>query len=353
MYFYIPLKAVWNADFALISIINHFLRKKIVKSKIVQPKMAELMTSSPTKKLFLLIEQDKGFLLNVNLFRCALIENLGGGMSLQVVINLHVCPRIKLTWKTETTLTLLVCYGNLLRCVSCGGIHPILPCFHLPLVNSGGSRRVFSAGSGGAGAKSSSADGIIRWLQWGNPGGTTEDALNSALEVWQTEGVEKRVDKGVDGDEDKMEIPQPVNQLTAAGMAEIHEIDHDAGGNIAGQKDTQHDQIGLGELVLYFYGSLTGLVLLRLTIVHLVDLGNLVFGVLENTNVREKEYKDGAEHGNVGENKSVGHKAYKKEERSETSGKDPDQTCRYGHSVVAGVSSVPDRLGDRQIAINS
>lgn len=138
-----------------------------------------------------------------------------------------------------------------------------------------------------------------------------------------------------------------MNQLTAASMAEIHEIDHDAGGDIAGQKDTQHDQIGLGELVLHFYGSLPGLVLLRLTVVHLVDLGNLVFGELENTNVGEKEYEDGAEHGNVGKDKSVGHKAYKKEKRSETSGKEPNQRCSYGHSLVAGVSSVPDRLGDR------
>lgn len=149
-----------------------------------------------------------------------------------------------------------------------------------------------------------------------------------------------------------MEISQPVNQLTAAGMAEIHEVNHDAGGNITGQKDSQHDQIGFGELVFHHNGSLSCLILLTLAVMHLVNLGNLVFGVLENTNVGEKENENGTEHCNVGKDKSVGHKPNKKEKRSETSGRDPDQSCGYANPQVTRVSSVPQRLSDRQVAIN-
>lgn len=149
-----------------------------------------------------------------------------------------------------------------------------------------------------------------------------------------------------------MEISQPVNQLTAAGMTEIHEVNHDAGGNITGQKDSQHDQIGFSELVFHHNSSLTCFVLLTLAVMHLVNLSNLVFGVLENTNVGEKENEDGTEHCNVGKDKSVGHKANQKEKRSETRGKDPDQRCGYANSQVTRVSSVPQRLSNREVTIN-
>ena len=138
-----------------------------------------------------------------------------------------------------------------------------------------------------------------------------------------------------------MEISQPVNQLTAAGMAEIHKVDHDAGGNVTAQKDSQHDQIGFSELVFHHNSSLTCFVLFALAVVHLVNLSNLIFGILENTNVREKENKDGTEHCNVGKNKSVGHKANKEEKRSETRRKDPDQSRGYANSPVTRVSPVP------------
>lgn len=149
-----------------------------------------------------------------------------------------------------------------------------------------------------------------------------------------------------------MEISQPVNQLTAAGMAEVHGVYHDAGGNVTGQKDSQHDQIGFSELVFHHNSSLTRFVLLALAVMHLVNLRNLVFGVLENTNVGEKENEDGTEHCNVGKNKSVGHKANNKEKRSETRRKDPDQSGGYANSQVTRVSSVPQRLCDREITIN-
>ena len=149
-----------------------------------------------------------------------------------------------------------------------------------------------------------------------------------------------------------MEISQPVNQLTAAGMAEIHEVYHDAGGNITRQKYSQHDQIGLSELVFHHNSSLTCFVLFALTVMHLVNLRNLVFSVLENTNVGEKENEDGTEHCNVGKNKSVGYKANNKEKRSETRGKDPDQSRGDADPQVTRVSSVPQRLSDREITIN-
>jgi len=106
-----------------------------------------------------------------------------------------------------------------------------------------------------------------------------------------------------------MEISQPVNKLTAAGMAEIHKVYHDTGGNITGQKDSQHNQIGFSELVFHHNSSLTCFVLLALAVVHLINLSNLVFSVLKNTNVGEKENEDCTEHCNVGKDKSVGHKA--------------------------------------------
>ena len=149
-----------------------------------------------------------------------------------------------------------------------------------------------------------------------------------------------------------MKISQPVNQLTAAGMTEIHEVNHDAGGNITGQKDSQHEQIGFSELVFHLNSSLTCFVLLTLAVMHLVNLSNLVFGVLENTNVGEKENEDGTEHCNVGKDKSVGHKANEEEKRSETRGKDPDQRCGYANSQVTRVSSVPQRLSNREVTIN-
>ena len=102
-----------------------------------------------------------------------------------------------------------------------------------------------------------------------------------------------------------MEISEPVNELAAARMAEIHEIDHDARRNVAGKKDTQHDQIGFGELVFHLYGALTGFVLLRLAICEVVNLDNLIFCVLENAYVREYKNEDNTEHGDVGEHKSV------------------------------------------------
>ena len=135
-------------------------------------------------------------------------------------------------------------------------------------------------------------------------------------------------------------------------MAEIHEVYHDTGGNITRQKHRQHDQIGLSELVFHHNSSLTCFVLLALAVMHLVNLRNLVSGVLENTNVGEKENEDGTEHCNVGKNKSVRHKANNKEKGSETRGKDPDQSCGYADPQVTCVSSVPQRLSDREITIN-
>lgn len=186
-----------------------------------------------------------------------------------------------------------------------------------------------------------------------NLGCTTENAFYSTLKVWQSKSVKKRIDEGVYGDENKMEISQPVNQLTAACTAEIHEIDHDARWDVTGQKDSEHDQVGFGELVFHLYGSLTSLVQLCLAVSQIVDLGDLVFGVLENTHVRENEYKDGTEHCNVGKDKSVGHKANKEENGGETERKGPHQRGSYTHSLITGVSSVPQRLGDGEVAINS
>lgn len=155
--------------------------------------------------------------------------------------------------------------------------------------------------------------GLTRRWCWGNPRCTTEHAHNSTLKVWQPKSIKERIDQGVDGDEHEMEISEPVNQLTAASMAEVHKIDHDTGRDITGQEDTQHHQISFGELGFHLYGSLTGPVLFRLAVVQTVDLSNLFFGVLENTYVRENEYEDGAEHCNVGKDESVGHESHKKE----------------------------------------
>ena len=97
---------------------------------------------------------------------------------------------------------------------------------------------------------------------WSNLARATEHAHNSALEVWEAKCVKKRVDQRIDSDENKVKISQPVNEIATASMAEIHEIDHDARGDVASQEDSQHDQIRLCELVLHLNGSLTGFVVL-------------------------------------------------------------------------------------------
>ena len=193
----------------------------------------------------------------------------------------------------------------------------------------------------------------MRRGEWGNMACTTEHALYGAFKVWQSKCVQKGIDEGVDSDKHKMKISQPVNQLTAACMAEIHEINHDTRGNITRQEDSQHDQIGFSELIFHHNSSLTCFVLLALAVVHLVNLSNLVFSVLKNTNVGEKENEDGTEHCNVSKDKSVSYKANDKEHRSETRGEDPDQRCSYANSQVTRVSSVPQRLSDRKVTINS
>lgn len=65
-------------------------------------------------------------------------------------------------------------------------------------------------------------------------------------------------------------------------------------------------------------------VLFVLVVMYLVNLCNLVFGVLENMNVGEKENEDGIEYCNVGKNKSVGYKVNNKEKWSEIRRKDLD-----------------------------
>ena len=91
-------------------------------------------------------------------------------------------------------------------------------------------------------------------------GCTTEYSLHCTLKVRQSEGVKKGIDERIDCDENKVEISQPVNQLTAASLAKIHEIDHDARRYVTGQKDAKHDQIGFSELIFHLYGSLTSLI---------------------------------------------------------------------------------------------
>lgn len=180
----------------------------------------------------------------------------------------------------------------------------------------------------------------------------TEHAQNSALEVRKAESIKEGINERVDGNENKVKISQPVNEFAAASMAKIHEIDHDTRGDVAGDKDPQHDQIGLGELVFHLNGSLAGFVMLGLAIGQGIDGSDLVFGVLENTHVREDEDENGTEHGDVGKHKCVCHKTDKKEHRCETTRYDPHHGSRKAYSLVTRISSVPERLSNCEVAIN-
>ena len=153
---------------------------------------------------------------------------------------------------------------------------------------------------------------------WGHLGWTTEHAHNSASEIWEAVSVKERVDEGIDGDEHKVKISEPVNKITATSVAEIHDVDHDARRNIAGKKDPQHDQIGFGEFVFHLYGSLAGSVLLGLAVCQGVHGGDLFLSVLENTHVRKDENEDGTEHGDVGKDKGICDKANEEKHGGET-----------------------------------
>ena len=149
-----------------------------------------------------------------------------------------------------------------------------------------------------------------------------------------------------------MEIPQPVDQITAANPAKIHQVNHDASWDVAREKDTEHHEVGFRQPGFHFYRSLPSLVLLGGAVVQTFDLRDLDFGVLKDTHVGKDKNENGAEHRDVRKDESVGDKAHEEENRGEGERKQPHQAGCSGHAPVAGVGPVPHRLGDRKVAID-
>ena len=179
----------------------------------------------------------------------------------------------------------------------------------------------------------------------------SQHASYGFAEIGHPVGVQERVDQRVGSDEHEVPVAQPVNGLTAAAAAQVHQVDHHHRRNVAAEERHQHDQVGGGELALRKHGALFGAILVVRVVEELSHEADLLLDRQEHAHVRENEDEDRAEERDVGEHERVQHEAHLEEDAREADGHHPDSCRSFSRSGEAHVSAIPECIRDGQVAV--
>ena len=131
-----------------------------------------------------------------------------------------------------------------------------------------------------------------------------EQGFYSLLEIWQSPCVQEGVDAGVEDDEEEGEISEPVDSLTGARGAQVHEVDHDQSWAVAEYEREQHVHEGFCDFRLSFQRVVSRLVL-RTLAVHRLERLDLRTQAEVHAHEREHENDERDEHGGVAKHEEV------------------------------------------------
>ena len=182
----------------------------------------------------------------------------------------------------------------------------------------------------------------MAWLNRTAPSATGKDLYEGLTEVRQAESIQHGVDEAVARDEHKVQVSQPMNELTAAHRAQIHEVDHDARGPVCQHKGGDHHQIRLGDLLFPFNCAHARAILLALRLV-LPQVFKLCLELQENPDVAEHQNGEREEKGQICQNEGIGNETHLEKRQGESQCGKPNAAGNVNGVLKCGVRAVPER----------
>ena len=172
------------------------------------------------------------------------------------------------------------------------------------------------------------------------------------LKASEPPAVDHGIDCRVGQHQDELNVANPVYEQTITAGTQIDYVNADAGGEITGNKQRQHEHQRLGHFLLVLERLLQSETFF-VAFVLVVPLFHLRLHALKDPSIRERHHDERSQHGGVAEDETINVVTDGEVDAAQRDGENPDADRRHENTAKADGSSVPHRSSYGQVAVHS